>query len=249
METELKTLLKEYGLDDNEIETFFFIVGNKELTAYTIAKETKIHRSTCYDILDRLVAKGFVSRIEKKGKSLFSANEISRVISNLKDKETILLSLIPKIQKLEEKQETKIKFLEGAEGQKEFNFNLFNFAKNKEITFCYMIGNTYASNLSSNIFIERLIKESKDIKLKKKIEYRAIWDERFRGDKIIIHYNHLGENRFLKNIPSKVGTIICDNFIAYLYTSDKPYVIEIKNKLVAEENKKYFEYLWNLSDK
>lgn len=247
MDAELKILLKEYGLDENEIAIFLYLVGNKELTAYIIAKETRIHRSTCYDVLERLGMKGFINTINKENKKYYSANEISRVISQLKDKETILLSIIPKIQSFEQKQETKVRLLEDSEGQKQFNFDLFTSVKNKQISFCYMIGNTYAPTLSSNIFIERLIKEIKSFKLNKRIEYKGIWDERFRGDKLISQYNHLGENRFLKNLPSKVGTIISDNFVAFLYTSDKPYVVEVKNKLIAEELKVYFENLWRVA--
>ena len=112
-----------------------------------------------------------------------------------------------------------------------------------------MIGNTYASTLSSNIFIERLIKELNGSKFNEKIEYKGIWEEKYRGDKIIVQYNQLGENRFLKILPSKIGTIICDDFIAFLYTTDKPYVVEVKNKLIAEEMKSYFENLWTSSKK
>ena len=249
METELKTLLKEYGLDDNEIKVYLYLVCNKELTAYSIAKENKIHRSTCYDILERLIAKGFVNKVDKKNKSYYSSNDISRVISQIKDKETILLSIIPKIQNLEQNKEVKVRILEDAEGQKQFNYNLFSLAKNQKISFCYMIGNTYASTLSSNIFIERLIKELNGSKFNEKIEYKGIWEEKYRGDKIIVQYNQLGENRFLKILPSKIGTIICDDFIAFLYTTDKPYVVEVKNKLIAEEMKSYFENLWTSSKK
>lgn len=249
MEAELTILLKEYGLDDNEIKIFLYLVGNKELTAYVIAKDTRIHRSTCYDILERLISKGFVSTITKENKKYFFANEISRVVSQLKDKEIILSSIMPKLQNLEQKQETKVRILEDVEGQKQFNFDLFTRLKEKQISYCYMIGNTYASTLSSNIFIERLIKEIKILKLHKKVEYRGIWDKRFRQDSLILQYNHLGENRFLKNLPSKVGTIIFDNFVAFLYTTDKPYVVEVKNKLIAEELKVYFENLWNISQK
>ena len=132
--------------------------------------------------------------------------------------------------------------LEGAEGQKQFNFNLFNLAKEKQVDFCYILGNTHASNLSSNIFIERLIKESK----KFKIGYKGIWNPKFKEDKIIKQYNLLGENRFL-NLPSKIGTIIYGEYVAFLYTTDQPYAIEIKNKLLAEELKSYFLYLWKVA--
>jgi len=249
MKTEIKLLLKEYGLDKNEIEVYLHLVGNKELTAYKIAKDTKIHRSTCYDVLERLIVKGFVNLVEKENKKYYSANEISRVISQLKDKETILLSIIPKLQSIEKKQEINVRILEEAKGQKQFNFGLFNLIKNKEISFCYIIGNTYASNISSNLFIERLIKDIKNLQLKKKIKYEGIWDEKFRGDKLVLQYNKIGENKFLKNLPSKVGTIITDKFIAFLYTHDKSYVVEIKNKLISQELKVYFENLWEIAKK
>ena len=116
-------------------------------------------------------------------------------------------------------------------------------------SFCYIIGNTYASNLSSNLFIERLMKELKKTQQKNKFTYKGIWNERFKEDKIIVQYNKFGENRFLKNIPSRVGTIITNNFIAFLYTHDKPYVVEIKNRLISEEIKVYFDNLWNIAKK
>ena len=249
MEKELYLLLSEYGLDENEIKVYLHLVGNKELTAYKIAKDIKIHRSTCYDVLERLISKGFVSVIECKDKKFYSSNEMSRVISQLKDKETILLSVMPKLQKLETKEETKVRVLEDSEGQKQFNFDLFKNIKEKSISFCYIIGNTYASNLSSNLFIERLMKELKKTQQKNKFTYKGIWNERFKEDKIIVQYNKFGENRFLKNIPSRVGTIITNNFIAFLYTHDKPYVVEIKNRLISEEIKVYFDNLWNIAKK
>jgi sugar-specific transcriptional regulator TrmB len=243
MEQEIITLLREYGLKEGEIKVYIFLVENKELTAYNIAKETKIHRSTCYDILDRLLYKGFISKIEKKEKSYYSANDLSKVISSLKDKETILLSLIPKLQTLENKQESKIRVLDGIEGQKQFNYNLFSLAKNKKIDYCYIIGNTYSTSLTGNLFIERLIKETKKFR---GIEYKGIWDFRFKNDKIVRLYNKLGKNKFLE-LPSKVGMIIFGDYVAFLYALDKPYAIEIKNKLISEEIKTYFLHLWKIA--
>ena len=74
MEAELSKLLKEYGLNDKEIKIYIYLVGNNQLTAYRIAKETKIHRSTCYDILEKLIQKSFVSKTEEKTKAFYSAN-------------------------------------------------------------------------------------------------------------------------------------------------------------------------------
>ncbi len=237
-------LLREYGLKAKEIKIYLFLVGKIKLTAYKIAKETKIHRSTTYDILDRLIIKGFVNKSEKDNRFLFSANELSKVISSLKDKESILESLMPQIEKLVTYSEPSVRIFEGIDGQKQFNYNLFRLAKDKSIKFCYIIGNTYASSLSSKIFITKLIKEFKKTKLK--LDYKGIWNSKFKDEKIIKDFNKLGKNKFL-DVLSKVGTIIYDNHIAYLFTQDKPYIIEIKNELISKEMKDYFMKLWKIS--
>jgi len=244
MEINLHLMLKEYGLNEGETKIYLYLVANKELTAYRIAKNTKIHRSTCYDILEKLIQRGFISKIEKEKSSFYSANDISRVISSLKVKEELLKSMIPKIHELESKEETNIKYLEGVEGQNHFNLKLFNLAKNKEISYCYIIGNTYASTEGSNILIEKLILELK--KNKKLPEYRGIWNSRYKKDKIIRKYNLVGKNKFL-DVPSNVGTVVYEKGVAFLYTFDKSYTIDITNKKLAEEFKAYFEYLWKIA--
>lgn len=241
MEQELSYMLKEYGLDEKEISVYLSLVGRNELTAYKIAKETKIHRSTCYDILERLIQKGFINKLQKEETYFYAVNDISRIISNLKVKENLLLNITPKLQELEKKEDTKIKYFEGVEGQSQFNLKLFNLFKNREIGYCYILGNTYSTTTGSNLFIEKLINLLKN---KKGVgEYKGIWNPKYRGDEIIKKYNLIGENKFLE-IPSGVGTIIYENGVAFLYATNITYTIDIQNKKVAEEFKAYFEILW-----
>ncbi len=250
MEAKISLLLEEYGLNKKEIGIYLSLVGNKELTAYSIAKESGIHRSTTYDVLDRLISKGFVNKIEKNEKMLYSALEISEVISKLKEKESILTSLIPEFEKMQKEISSKVRVLESETGQKQFNFNLFNLIKEGKIKEIYTIGSGPSEHASSQFFLERFIKGVRKEKLHQKIIYRGIWDERFRNDKIIKLLSGFGIDKFLKNIPTKVTTIICGDFIAYLFTlNNKPQVIEIKNRLIAEENKAYFNYLWKIAKK
>ena len=247
MELDLSILLKEYGLEEEEIKVYLFLVAKEELTAYKIAKEVKIHRSTCYDILERLISKGFVSSIEEEGKKRYNTNDLNKIISKLKDRQNIIENIIPGLKMLERKEEDKIQTFQGIDGQKSYDYSLLKGAKEGEIKFCYIIGNTYSSSLGSNLFLEKLIREFKDTKLNKTTEFKAIWDESFRKDKIIKLYEKAGKNKFMKNLPSKVGTVITNIGIAFLYTRDKPYVIGIKNKLIAEELKVYFDKLWCLA--
>ncbi len=248
MDIKIKMILEEYGLDEKEIKIYLLLVGNLELTAYVIAKKTGIHRSTTYDVLERLISKGFINKIEKDGKTFYSVLEISQLISKLKDKESILMSLIPQFEKLREEIPSEIRVLESGHGQKQFNFNLFNLVKEGKVKEIYTIGNGPVEHTSSQLFLERLLKEAKKSKINKKIKYRGIWDVRFKNNTFVKMFFNLGENRFIKNIPTNVTTVIFGDNLAYLFTLDnKPHVIEIKNKLIAEENKAYFLHLWEIA--
>ena len=60
MKEDIMNTLKEYGLSPKEVDIFLFLVENNGITAYKIANGTKIFKSTCYDVLERLISKGFV---------------------------------------------------------------------------------------------------------------------------------------------------------------------------------------------
>ena len=159
MYEKMHALLKEYGLKDAEIKLYMFLVGNKELTAYKISKETGIHRSTTYDILERLISKGFANKVEKNQTMFYSPNEMSKIAAGLKDKQTLLLSLIPEIEKVEKEGGQKIRFLEGVESRKHFSYNIFSLARNKKIDYCCMISGTEEATAGTNLLIDALLKE------------------------------------------------------------------------------------------
>ena len=102
MESKITTILQEFGLDDKEVKVYISLVEKGELNAYTLAKITGIHRSTTYAILERLLAKGFISEIQKDGKTFYSAIQIGKIAYKIKEKESLLLSLIPEFERIKE---------------------------------------------------------------------------------------------------------------------------------------------------
>ena len=63
-------------------------------------------------------------------------------------------------------------------------------------------------------------------------------------------FSGLGEDKFLKELPTLATTVIFGEYLAYLFTMNgTPQVIEIQNKLIAKENKAYFSYLWKIAKK
>jgi predicted transcriptional regulator len=247
MNQKIITLLEDYGLNTNEIKVYLYLVGENELTAYSIAKNTKIHRSTCYDILERLSGKGFVSKMEKDKKQFYSANELNKIVTGLKEQAETLKSLIPEMKLLEERQETKLRFRDGKNSQKEFDDNLKILGLSGKLTFAYVISNGPTENQSMNLFIERYINEISKLKAIKKLDYRGLWDKKLKNHSFPKLYNKLGPNRFIDGIPTHATTVIYDNHVAFLYRTDTAKVIEIKNKKVSKEIKAYFEIMWKLA--
>ncbi len=258
MESKIAIILQEYGLDDKEIRVYISLVEKGELNAYTLAKITGIHRSTTYAILERLLAKSFISEIQKDEKTFYSAIEISKIAYKIKEKESLLLSLIPEFEKIKEEGISRVRVFESDESQKQFSFNLFNQISSGNMKELYILSGGPSKEvnpekkdeekLTSKLFMERLLKELK--KQKTKIEYKGIWNEKFKGSELLKLFSGLGENRFLKEIPTLATLVIYGEYIAYLFTIDgTPQVIEIQNKLIAEENRAYFSYLWKIANK
>jgi len=249
MNENLYYILKEYGLDDKEIKIYSLLVKNNKLTGYKIAKESGFHRSTTYYILDKLIEKGFVSKEDIASTSYYSSNDLDKVISGLKNKEDLLISLVPEIRKMQKEEKFKMRIFEGDSGAKEFNFNLVQLIKEKRIKEVFMIGNGPPEDTYFNIFIEKIIKEIKKSKIYKQGTFKAIWSMNLKRDKFIKQYEIFGENRFLEDIPSETTTIIYGDYLSFSFTTEKHYVIEIKNNLVANEMKAYFNHLWKLAKK
>jgi len=249
MEEEIYNILKEYGLSDKEIKVFLYLVENNGTTAYQIAKGTKIYKSTCYDVLERLMEKGFASNNRDNNKMIYSVRDITEVLGVVKSKEGLLMSLIPMIKNLESKERTFVKHVDSESAFLGIDTKIAELAKKGELTFVYMIGNNpKITSKSSAILIQRLIDELSKANIKKSVKCQGLWDFRFKNNQFMRNFAVLGENRFI-DLPSQATTIIFDGHIVFFFIEDKPNTIEIKNQKISGEMKSYFEKLWKLAIK
>jgi len=237
-------LLRELGLEEKEIKIYKDLVKKKQLTAYKIAKDTGINRSTMYDNLDKLVSKGFVSSVILNGKKFYQINELNKIISYFKEKEALVQALLPEIKKLKVEKEVSVELLEGVEGQREHIYSLFNLGKKRKIRSLHVIGSVDVTTTGSRLYIKKLIAEWKKLKISKYGEYKCIWNESFRGKALVKQFNPGGEDRFLQGLPSDATTLIFGDYVVLAFTTNKPYVIRIKNKRVAKMFESYFKFMW-----
>jgi len=240
-------LLKELGLNEKEIMIYSYLVGKDKLTAYIIAKDTGIHRSTCYGVLAKLVEKGLIISSGIK-KIYYQLNDLDNAIGKIKNQEFILASIKTEINKIRLEEDTYVTHVESKNSFAEFNNKLFEMAKQKKLTFAYMIGNSPdLTTVSSKIMIKQLLKALAETSSLTDVDSKAIWNASLRNSAFMKQFKKLGPCRFLKDVPSKATTFIYDDHVAYVFLSKNDSFIEIKNKQISEEMKFYFDQLWKVS--
>ena len=249
MEDKFIDLLRELRLNEKEITIYSYLVGKNKLTAYTIAKDTGIHRSTCYGVLTKLVEKGLIISSGIK-KIYYQLNDLDNAIGKIKNQEFILASIKTEINKIHLEEDTYVKHVESKNSFAEFNNKLFEMAKQGKLTFAYMIGNSpNLTTVSSKIMIKQLLKALAETSSLRSVNSKAIWSDDLRNSAFMKQFKRLGPCKFLKHVPSKVTTFIYDGHVAYVFLSKNDSFIEIKNKQISEEMKFYFDQLWRMSEK
>jgi sugar-specific transcriptional regulator TrmB len=230
---ELLKSLEEAGLTGNESKIYLELAKKGELSANKIAKAIGMDRTLTYTVLNHLIEKGQVSYIIKQNKKVFSVANPENLLNNLRSKETKVIDLISELQKIqtEKPSETEIKIYEGTEGIRTF---LRLALKEKELC---AFGST--GRILSEIYeAEALAKQIE----KSKLKLRIIGNEKYKGTK---SFNFKFEYKYNK-VESEATTSIFGDYVSIHMIKDKPIIILIKNKDIAQSYKNHFEYLWNL---
>jgi len=115
--------LKTLGLDDREITVYTFLLKqtkNSSLTAFNIAKNIHIPRSTVYLTLQELENKRLVSSYKKNNVLHYLPADPIRLSKDLDEKKDLLSDLVPILQSLSKDQSTSssVKTYTGAKGVK-----------------------------------------------------------------------------------------------------------------------------------
>jgi sugar-specific transcriptional regulator TrmB len=250
MNDKIYSLLRELDLDDKEANTYTYLVSKNKLTAYQISKDMRVHRSNCYNVLNRLLIKGFVSVLIIKNKKYYSANELEEVLGRIKNEEAILKTLMSEVNKLKPVEDTTVKYQATKNSFAQLNIKLYELAKNKKLSFFYMISNSPKLTTKSSLILDaRILNDLSKLNVLDKVNKKAIWDKKFRNNKFMKQFDKLGENRFIDKLPNQATTFIYDDHVIFSFLNETDSFIEIKNKMISEEMKSYFEYLWHLSNK
>lgn len=246
-----KRYLKEIGFSEGEerVYTSLCKLGTSSITR--IAQDSEVSRSKVYEILEKLVRKGIVSHFKKNNVSYFKASPPTRILEYIKEKELSLKKqredFTSKIDFFEglaknSKLSPEAEVYEGMEGVKNVREIALNEAKKGDAF--YYFGNPK----SGHEYVLGYWDDWNARRVKKGISANIIYNQ----DAV-----EFGERRKslphtkVKYLPKKGNTHawveIYGDVIAIVLKKDTPMSIVIKNRLVAESFKMYFNIIWNAS--
>src|SRR4030042_801894 len=224
--------LRQAGLTRNEVKVYINLLKVEQILASELAKKIGLDRSVTYNVLNNLIEKGLVNYVIKAGKKFFSATNPEILLESLKEKEDFIKSIIPELKKIQKFPEVKrkIETYEGKEGLKSFAIDLLKSEK------------FYILNATGKIF--EILKYSfprfaKEIS-KKKVKVIAI--EEAKKTELI---NLKIKIKFLpEEFSNYATTFIYGDKVALQIITEKPLIIIIENKTIADGYRKIFEFIW-----
>lgn len=229
---ELIGKLTKAGLTGNESKVYLELLKKGELSANQLAKNIHMDRTLTYTVLNHLIEKGFVSYISKKNKKMFSAANPENLLNPIKEKQVYVQDLVSELKKIEKikdvVQETNI--YEGKEGFRTFIREL---SKSKLFYSFGSTGQLYDALYEMPHIAKEFIKRG----TKGKIILSAKYNPKITKIKNL-EFKHF-------NIKSEATTTIFEDKVAIHIVKEKPTVIIIKNKFIADSYRNHFEILWN----
>lgn len=234
----IRAVLEETGLSEGETTVYLSLLKKGELAASAIAKETKLHRTTVYDFLEKLQEKILVTHTIKNGVKHFEATPPQRFIDLLEDRQDKVRTILPTLESLRQKtdEHLSVEVLSGKQGFIAIWNDLLR-AKEDYV----VLGSAdekYANMLGETA--NRYLQKEAQLGMKCKILIH-------RDESKTFDFPHL-EYRYLpKDTPILTSAIIYGNKVG-IHLFEPMTTILVENENFATSYRNYFRLLWEQAD-
>lgn len=229
---EFEDSLRKAGLTGNESKVYIELLQKGQLSANDIAKKIGMDRTLTYTVLNHLLEKGMISYTFKDGRKAFEAANPENLLNPVKETEVFIRDLIPKLQKIEKIIDTpyEINVYEGKDGLRDL---LKLIMKHKQLLSFGATGRAYDAFYE----VPALVKEI----AKKGFKAKIITAPKFKFHEMT--WVGWVETKYL-DIKSEATTSIFGDYVSIHLAIQKPRIIVIKNKEIAESYRNHFQVLW-----
>jgi len=240
--------LNKIGLTEGEIKVYKALLNLGESTKTSLAKESGVSPSNIYDITNRLLEKGMISKVEKNGIANFSPANPKHILDFLEEKKkdidkekeyvnSILPLLLSKFNNSEEK--VNVEVFQDWSGLKTVLDDVVEECKKTDENFVF--GASRGTNeKQADIIFMRFSKIRSD----KGIRTKIIFNEDLRNSERVNFFRKIKCNiRFMnQSTPAEIHTY--KNRTLIIILTENPLVIRITGKEVADSFKQYFDIMW-----
>lgn len=125
---ELLEPLINMGLNEKEARVYLALLHLNKATAYSVAIQSGLKRTTTYAVLDDLVSKGFALKIPEESKTLYLSRSPRECLAEVKEKIIEAEEALPKLLAVhkETEEEASVSYYEGMEQIQEVYKKLLN---------------------------------------------------------------------------------------------------------------------------
>jgi sugar-specific transcriptional regulator TrmB len=235
----MKEQLLEIGFQEKDADIYLALTALKQSTIADLIKKTSIERRTIYDVLERLMQRGFASYFEENGKKIYLPTKPEIILSELEQKKENFEKIIPKLKSLEEnKEQARVEILKGVKGLKTIFTEIIN---SKETHYAFGNIALFISDEKYKSAVEMFLDYLEGRNVKEKIIYpKGEPIKKIKGGQ----YKPLDKSL----IPPTPKIIYGNTTVQFIFT-DPITIIKIENKEITKTHKKYFESFWKLKGK
>lgn len=245
----IQETLKQLGLSERETRVYQALLDLGPSTMSNIVRKTSIPSSKIYNVLERLSEKGLVTYVLVKGKKEFRAANPEKLLSLIKEKETLVKDILPELNDIFKKtsKETNAEIYKGKEGLKQIFEDII-----KEKRDFYVLGASGKGEHTLPYYIPHFYEKLKDSNIKTKIFF--IDSEETKKQAVNLRkYKNIDMKFLPEQIRNLMVTFIySDKIVIIPITSTieiSPIAIMIKSKESADSHKDYFDWLWKIVKK
>jgi sugar-specific transcriptional regulator TrmB len=238
--------LQTIGFTKNEAIIYEALVENGPCKAGLLINRLDIHRNLIYQSLEKLILKGFATKVIEGKIWRFQITDPNSLLSKVKQQESIFTEIIKTIQLHRNKSEQQIVVYEGLESYR--NYWVESLERIPEGSTDYTVGaptNTDWAELMGEKYQEYM-----DLRIKKKIYWKTIHFKITDSEKEMLRkYPKLTEYRLWSSDNDCMGNfnVIYDTVILHTVT-DPVRIIEIRDSALVAVFKNYFDMMWEKSE-
>lgn len=233
----LKEVLKEFGLTENEAEVYLVLLKSGNLTSSEITNKTQIHRMNIYSILEKLQEKGLISFALNGKRKYYEASRPETILELEDDRRGRIEKIIPQLNsQMNVSTNTQEALI--YKDKKGIKTVLEEITKAKTEVYIFASGWGFKQNFPEyyDIWHSHLVLN--------KIKGKMLISNKFKDTEILKPW-------VCKFLPSEFifpsTTLIFDDKVFVNVWGNPPLGILIKGKEVAESYRQYFDLLWKLA--